>query len=241
MARLPRLALAEHLHLVVQQGHNGRAVFLQDQDRLDYLAMLGDAARAQQVAVHAYVLLEHEVRLLVTPHQSDSLGRLMQALGRRYVSAFNRRHGRTGTLWNGRFRSGVLQASAWLVPATVALESLAVATGLAAQAADWPWSSARHHLGRERSALVTEHPAYWQLGNTPFERELAHANLLVEGVSAEQTEVLDAAVRSAKVCGDAVFCREVAERLGRANQPRGRGHPPQVERATSKPTTGDPV
>ncbi len=228
MARLPRLALAEHLHLVVQQGHSGRAVFLQDQDRQDFLAMLHDAAHALQVAVHAYVLLDNEVRLLATPSKDDSLGRLMQALGRRYVSAFNRRHGRSGTLWNGRFRSCVLQASTWLLPATVALESLPVHAGLVASATDWPWSSARHHLGQQRTALITEHPAYWGLGNTPFERELAHANLLMEGVVIEHRAALDAAVRAAKVCGDAGFCGEVAQRLGRAVQPRRRGRPPQT-------------
>jgi putative transposase len=235
MARLPRLALADHLHLVVQQGHNGRAVFLTDADRQDFLTMLNDAARAQPVAIHAYVLLDTEVRLLATPSQDDSLGRLMQALGRRYVSAYNRRHGRTGTLWNGRFRSCVLQASAWLLPATVVLESLPVRAGLAAQAADWPWSSARHHVGRERSALVTEHPAYWQIGNTPFERELAHANLLMEGAPAAHLETLDAAVRSAKVCGDMAFRGEVAQRLARPLQPRRRGRPAQAGRSGLTP------
>jgi putative transposase len=231
MARLPRLALADHLHLVVQQGHNGRAVFLGDADRQDFLAMLNDAARAQQVAIHAYVLLDTEVRLLATPGQDDSLGRLMQALGRRYVSAFNRRHERTGTLWNGRFRSCVLQASAWLLPATLVLESLPVRAGVVAQAGDWRWSSARHHLGRERSALINEHSVYWHLGNTPFERELAHANLLSEGAPTSHVETLDAAVRGAKVCGDIAFRGEVAQRLVRPVQPRRRGRPRQAGRS----------
>jgi putative transposase len=217
MARLPRLALAGFVHHVVQQGHNGQPVFLQDLDRLDYLAMLQEAARTQQVAIHAYALLDHAVHLLATPAQPEGLGRLMQALGRRYVSAFNRRHGRTGTLWNGRFRSSLI-APALLVPATVAIEGGAPGEGR-------QWTSAPHHLGRQRSALITEHPAYWVLGNTPFERELAHANLLKEGAAPALVEQMTAAIRSSGVVGDAAFRAEVAGLTGRPAQTRQRGRP----------------
>lgn len=228
MARQPRLAVAGQLHQVLLEGHNGQPVFLQDADRADFLAMLQDVTREQSVAVHAYVLLDGAVHLLVTPQAAENLGRLMQALGRRYVSAFNRRHGRSGTLWNGRFRSSVLQASAWLLPATVAIESAPQRAGSVAAAPDWPWSSARHHLGRERSALVNEHPGYWTLGNTPFERELAHANLLREGISARVWEELDQALRSARVLGDAGFLAEISLASGRAQAGRPRGRPPKL-------------
>jgi putative transposase len=217
MARLPRLALAGHLHQVVQQGHNGQSVFLHDQDRQDYLAMLQESARTLHVAVHAYALLDQEVHLLVTPAHAQALGRLMQALGRRYVSAFNRRHGRSGTLWNGRFRSCVL-APPLLLTATVALEALATGEGRL-------WTSAPHHLGEQRSPLITEHPGYWALGNTPFERELAHANLLKEGVSPAWAEQLAAALRSTGVLGDAAFTREIAALTGRPMRARPRGRP----------------
>lgn len=219
MARLPRLALAGQLHHVVQQGHNGQPVFLQDQDRLDYLAMLQEAARAQQVAIHAYALLDQAVHLLATPAQPEGLGRLMQALGRRYVSAFNRRHGRTGTLWNGRFRSSLV-SPALLVPVTVAVECLAPGEGRL-------WTSGQHHVGTHRSALVVEHPAYWKLGNTPFERELAHANLLREGSSPALLQQMAAAIRSAGVVGDPAFRSEMAGLTGRPMQARRRGRPAQ--------------
>jgi putative transposase len=217
MARLPRLALAGHLHYVVQRGHNSRPVFIHDEDRQDYLAMLQESARTQQVAVHAYAMLDQEVHLLVTPTHAESLGRLMQSLGRRYVSAFNRRHGCTGTLWNGRFRSCVV-APALLVAATVAVE--ASATGEARR-----WTSAPHHLGEQRSPLVTEHSAYWALGNTPFERELAHANLLKDGPAPALVDELAGALGAAGVVGEAAFRRDVAAATGRSLTARPRGRP----------------
>jgi putative transposase len=139
MARLPRLALAGELHHVGLFGHNGGAVFIDSSDREAYLGMARQAALEQGVAVHAYALLDAEVQMLVTPARADALGRMIQSLGRRYVAAFNRRHGRRGTLWDGRFRSSVLEPAAWLLDATVLIETLAVEQGLVSQPGDWPW------------------------------------------------------------------------------------------------------
>jgi putative transposase len=228
MARKPRLALAGQLHHVLLEGHNGQPVFVHPDDRTAYLAMLHEATRSHGVAVHAYALVDTAVHLLATPQEAPSLGRLVQALGRRYVSDFNRRHGRSGTLWNGRFRSSVLQAEAWLLPATIAIETEALRKGLASTAEDWLWSSALHHLGRSRAPCVTEHSLYWRLGNTPFERELAHAHLLRDGISAAVLGQLEGAVRSAGVLGDAAFAADVAQALGRPPANRARGRPRKI-------------
>lgn len=225
MARLTRLALAGELHLVVLSGHNGAPVFADDADRASFLDMLRQAASDHGVAVHAYVLLESQVRWLATPARAEALGRLVQALGRRYVLAFNRRHGRRGTLWEGRFRSCVLDAPAWLMSATVHLESLPVAAGLAGTPAEWPWSSAMHHVGARRDPLVTEHPLYWRLGNTPFDRELAHARLLEEGVPRERAEALAAALQRGHALGDGAFLARLADRTTRPLTARPRGRP----------------
>jgi putative transposase len=225
MARLPRLALAGELHHLGLLGHNGAPVFVDSSDREAYLGMARQAALEQGVAVHAYALLDAEVQMLVTPARDDSLGRMMQSLGRRYVAAFNRRHGRRGTLWDGRFRSSVLEAAAWLFDATVFIETLAVVQGLAAQPGDWPWSSAAHHLGRARQALVSEHELYWQLGNTPFERELAHAHMLATGLAAERAHVLRMALRRGHALGGGAFLAGLAAPPSRPLTARPRGRP----------------
>lgn len=225
MARLTRLALAGELHLLALVGHNGAAVFADDADRLAFSGMLRQSASDHGVAVHAYVQLDNQVRLLATPSRAEALGRMTQALGRRYVPAFNRRHGRSGTLWEGRFRSCVIDSPEWLLPATVHLESQPVADGLVAAAIEWRWSSAMHHVGALRDPLVTEHPEYWRLGNTPFDRELAHARLLEQGIQRAQAEALDAALQRGHALGDGAFLARLADLTSRPLQSRPRGRP----------------
>lgn len=225
MARLPRLALAGELHQVALRGHNGGAVFIDDADRADFLGMLRQAAQEQGVAVHAYALLDAEVRLLATPARDESLGRLMQSLGRRYVLTFNRRHGRRGTLWEGRFRTSIVDAADWLFDASVLVEDLPVRAGLVATAGDWPWSSASHHLGRRHDPTVTEHGAYWKLGNTPFERELAHARLLTQGVEPVRAAALEQALQKGHALGGGAFLAKLGEATPRPLTARPRGRP----------------
>jgi putative transposase len=209
----------------MQRGHNRQNVFVDDRDRGVFLAMLREAARQCGVAVHAYVLLDTEVHLLATPNEAGSLSRLMQSMGRRYVAAFNRRHGRSGTLWAGRFRAGLIDGVSLGADALVHVECLPVHMGQVGAASEWPWSSAAHHLGVRRDPLIVEHPAYWSLGNTPFERELAHAHRLREGVSVSQGEGFERALFQGRAVGSHQFTMEVAERTGLPTESRPRGRP----------------
>jgi putative transposase len=149
----------------------------------------------------------------------------MQSLGRGYVSAFNRRHARRGALWDGRFRCSVLQVQTALLDATVLIENLPVEHDLVGRAQDWPWSSARHHLGHSRDPLITEHSVYWAIGNTPFERESAHANLLRDGLTSARHDALLLALKRGHAVGDATFIAAMAEESGRPVGPRQRGRP----------------
>jgi putative transposase len=225
VARLPRLALAGELHLVQLRGHNDQPVFADDADRTSFCAMLREAAARHGVAIHAYSLLNSEVHLLLTPAQAEGLGRMVQSLGRRYVAAVNRRHGRRGTLWDGRFRSSLVDARTLLLVATVFVETRPVTAGLTANAAEWPWSSAAHHVGRRRDPLVHDHEGYWALGNTPFDRERAHTVLLDESHPGIAEARFAAATRRPMVIGPAAFQARVAEALDRPLQPRPRGRP----------------
>src|SRR5688500_18625098 len=108
MARLPRLAIAGRPHLVVQRTFAAQPAFIDDDDRSAFLAALRACTQAAGVAIHAWRLADQQLRLLAPPSDAGALGRLMQALGRLYVARFNRRHGRRGTLWDGRFRATVI-------------------------------------------------------------------------------------------------------------------------------------
>lgn len=225
MARKPRLALAGELHLVLLQGHNDQPVFADDGDRAAFVGLLREAAARHEVAIHAYCLLGNAVHLLVTPPRADTLGRLMQSLGRRYVAAYNRRHGRRGTLWDGRFRSAVVEAETLLLAATVYVETLPARAGLAPAAPDWAWSSAAHHCGHRRDPLVTDHPRYWQLGNTPFEREHVHTLAICEAQNKSPDLRFVEAVRKALALGSPTFQARIGDALDRPVQPRPRGRP----------------
>lgn len=225
MARQPRLAVAGELHHVLQRGHSGMNIFVDDSDRQTYSMMLREAAIQHRVAIHAYAQLDHEVHLLATPAQAQSLGLLMQALGRRYVAGFNRRHGRGGSLWAGRFRASVIEAAALGLDAIAYVETLPLRRGLVSSLDEARWTSAAHHLGRCDDPLVTEHASYWGLGNTPFERELAHAHKLNEGVSTALAQRFEQGLVQGRPVGSAQFAQQVAERLGRVLRARPRGRP----------------
>lgn len=172
MARMPRLVIPGELHHLLQRGHNRQVIVHDAEDANAFLAALREASQLHDVKVHGYALMPTHLHLLVTPGREDSLARAMQTLGRRYVAHFNQRHGRSGTLWEGRFRTTLAEAAAYFEAFLIYVEQNPVRAGLVEQAADYPWSSAAHHMGRRRDALVAEHAAYWALGNTPFEREL---------------------------------------------------------------------
>ena len=229
MARPVRLALAGHLHHVIQRGHNRQAVFVDAEDRATYLAMLRDVVVAHGIAVHAYALLDAEVHLLLTPPTDPALGRSMQALGRRYVAAYNRRYGRTGTLWDGRFRAGIIESKHWLLDSITLIETLPEREHLVSHAADWEWSSARHHLGRLRDPLITEHPGYWSQGNTPFEREAAHAIRLAQGVTPRVARQLLNASLGGRASGSPRFVAGLEALVARPLHARPRGRPRRQE------------
>jgi len=225
MARLPRLAVAGQAHLVIQCANEGRPVFVDDEDRARYLLALSDAARVDGIAVHAFAMLDHRIELLVTPAAAESLGRFMQRIGRRYVPVFNHRHGTEGALWAGRFQAAALDAERYLLRALLLVEQSPVRAGVVAQATEWAWSSARHHAGREASPVITEHAAWWQTGNTPFEREARHEAELQRALRGDEvTELLDAA-RGGWPLGSADFIRALEQTSMRAMRPRPRGRP----------------
>ncbi|MDA8454395.1 transposase [Acidovorax sp. GBBC 3334] len=193
MARLPRLTLPGYPHHVIHRGNNRQVVFVDRQDREALLDLLAEQSRACGVAIHAYVLMDNHFHLLATPRTAEGLPLLMQAVGRSYVRAFNQRHGRSGTLWEGRYRSTVLEAERYLLACMAYIDLNPVRAGLVAQPEDYPWSSHAHALGLRADRVVTPHALYWALGNTPFAREAAYAALVQAGLAAsEQGRITEA-------------------------------------------------
>lgn len=224
MARLPRLSIPGYPHHVIQRGNNRQAIFLKDADRLRMLELLEDHARQYEVAVHAYVLMDNHFHLLLTPQTSEGLSRLMQSVGRRYVRYFNDVHGRSGTLWEGRYRSTLIEADSYLLACMAYIDLNPVRAGLVTQARDFPWSSHAHYAGLRVDRLVSPHPLYWELGNTPFAREAAYARLVQEGPSLPQQQALTESALRGWVLGNpdflAMLQKKTERRLSKASPGR---------------------
>jgi putative transposase len=225
MARLSRLSAAAQLHLVSQRGHNGQIIAVDDADRQNLVEALREASAVHSVAIHAHTVLPDRIELLVTPANAGGLSKLMQALGRRYVARFNLRHGRSGTLWEGRFRAAIVEAGSWAVAAMLMVDRRAQDLGLCELAQTYAWSSASHHVGSRRNTMLVDPPDYWSLGNTPFDREARYQQLLTSGATSDQTAALESAARNNWAVGSPVFLADLAHELGRPMQPRPRGRP----------------
>lgn len=217
MARLPRLTLPGHGHVVRQEGVHGQVLAVDAEDERVLLATLAEVAAQNRVAIWAYALLPQALELVLCPETREGLGRCMQSLGRRYVQAFNRRHGRQGALWGSRFRAAVAESGEWLLAAMLSMEIRAMQAGRP--------SSAPHHTGERRDPLLSEPPVYWTLGNTPFEREATWRRRLEQGLPAETEAALARAVQGAWVLGTPAFAAEVEAALGRPAVPRPAGRP----------------
>lgn len=215
MARLPRLTLPGFPHHVIQRGNNRQPIFADPADYETLLRLLDENARKFRLAVHAYVLMSNHLHLLVTPEDVDSLSLTMQGVGRAYVRYFNRAQGRTGTLWEGRYRSTPIQTERYLLACMAYIDLNPVRAGLVADPGQYPWSSYGHYVGLRTDRLVTPHPLYWQLGNTPFAREAAYRDLVHAGLSAEQQQALTSATLTGWALGDPDFVRELQKRTER--------------------------
>lgn len=231
MARLPRLSIPGLPHHVLQRGNNRQAVFLDDADRSRYLTLLGEAAGRFKVAVHAYVLLDNHVHLLLTPTDANGLAQTLQTLGRGYVRYFNDRHGRSGTLWEGRYRSAPLDLP-HLLPCLVWLDTHPMRAGLVSEPAAYGWSSHGHYIGQRVDRLISPPDAYWALGNTPFAREAAYADLVHAGLGAPVLGALARFAQGGWPLGDANFAAEVGQMGGRRTVQGRAGRPRKVSPGT---------
>jgi putative transposase len=211
MARLPRLTLLGYPHHIIQRGNNRQAIFVSQADYQTLLNLLLENAQKFKVAIHAYVLMPNHFHLLATPETNDGLPQMMQAVGRRYVRWFNDAQERSGTLWEGRYKSTVIDTDQYLLTCMAYLDLNPVWAALVGQAADYVWSSHGHYIGQKVDKLITPHPLVWGLGNTPFAREAAYAELVKGGISAsQQVKLTDAALRGWAL-GDADFVKELQD------------------------------
>ncbi len=225
MARLPRLTVPGYPHHIIQRGNNRQALFADTADYERLLEMLDEYARAQKVALHAYVLMSNHFHLLATPETLEGIPQLMQAVGRRYVRYFNQRQGRTGTLWEGRYKSTLIQAERYLVACMVYMDLNPVRAHMVPDPADYRWSSHAHYIGRSNDRILTPHPLYWEMGNTPFARESNYAELVRSGITPAQEKALTDSAMRGWALGEQDYVAELQRRTERRVSKAKAGRP----------------
>lgn len=226
MARLPRLTLPDYPHHVIQRGNNRQNIFTTAAHFEFFLALLEAQSRQCEVAVHAYVLMNNHFHLLATPlADNQGLPRMMQAVGRSYVRYFNDTTERSGTLWEGRYRSTLIQADPYFLACQVYIDLNPVRSGIVLEAADYPWSSHAHYTGLRTDKLITPHALAWSLGNTPFAREAAYAELVHQGVSATHQRALTQSALTGWPLGEQAFVAELQKKTDRRVSPSFAGRP----------------
>jgi putative transposase len=225
MARQPRLILPHQPHLILQRGNDNQAIFRDDEDQQRYHGWLQECARLYKVAVHAWVLMPNHVILLATPQDEDGLALMMQKVGRHYVPWFNSKYARSGTLFQGRFRTSLVDAAHYLLAASRYIELAPVQAHLAQEPLGYRWSSYAHHAGVRSDPLVTDHMLYWGLGNTPFHREAAYTELVQQGYGSEEGVLIGTALAKGWPVGSHAFKAELEKKTRRQILPAKRGRP----------------
>jgi putative transposase len=226
MARLPRLQVAGIPVHVLLRGNNRQPVFYVEDDYHLYLDTLRMAAREFDFSVHAFSLMPTHIHLVGTPRQADSLSKAMQAVGRRYTRHFNLSNDRTGTLWEGRFRSMLFEPVHYLLPLMCYVDTNAVRTGIVFSPEQYRWSTFKHHAGIESIPWVSDHSDYWALGNTPFERQMRYREYCDAGLSTSAIEQIRAHVHSGWPLGDSTFLQRLGRTTERRVSPLAKGRPP---------------
>jgi putative transposase len=216
MARHPRLALPGYPHHVIQRGNNRQPIVLDEADRKMLYSLWLEESQRHKVAVNAYVLLDNHFHMLLTPPSDEAMSLMMQAVGRTYVRYFNHRHKRSGTLWEGRYKSSVLDSEAYLLTCMAYIDLNPVRAGLAESAEDFNWSSYKHLIGQKIDKLVTPHALYWGLGNTEF---------VAGGLSASIQKDLTESVLKSRVVGRPEFLKSLQKTTQTPILPQKAGRP----------------
>ncbi|MDH4275674.1 MAG: transposase [Gammaproteobacteria bacterium] len=227
MARLPRYNLPGQPQHVILRGNNRSIIFVSDEDYRYFKECLKDAADRHGCAIHAYVLMTNHVHLLVTPEREDGIGKVIQSVGRRYVQYFNYLQKRTGTLWEGRYKSTLIDSERYLLICSRYIELNPVRAQIVAHPRHYAWSSYRHHAEGKEDLLVTDHALYLALGKKPEVRQLAYRALFKAHIDERTLQDIRDATNKGWALGGERFLEEITAAANRRATPLPKGRPKQ--------------
>ena len=228
MPRRPRIHLPDLPLHVVQRGHNRDACFFAEADYLAYREWLGEALKATGCQLHAYVQMTNHVHLLLTPPTPEAVSGLMISLGRRYVQYINKTYRRTGTLWDSRYKSSLVQADTYLLLCQRYIELNPVRAAMVDDPAHYRWSSYRANGLGQGDPLLTPHAVYLGLGRNDGERFPAYRALFRPELESEAIGDIRMALDQGQPLGDSRFIDSIERATGQRREPKPRGRPRKV-------------
>lgn len=234
MPRRPRIHLDNVPLHIVQRGHNREPCFFAEEDYLAYLHWLNEALKKEDCALHAYALMTNHVHLLISPRKAEAIPRLIIALGRRYVQYINTTYRRTGTLWDSRYKSSLIQADAYLLTCQRYIELNPVRAAMVDDPAHYRWTSYRHNALGQSSPCITAHSLYMALGRNAQDRQVAYRALFRTQLDKAAIDDIRLAMNQSQPLGDSRFLDKIEAVAGlrREAKPRGR---PRVRQDESLP------
>ena len=225
MPRRPRLAIGGIPWHIIQRGNNRSACFYSEQDYQYYLQTLGEQSKKYDCAIHAYVLMTNHVHLLITPSKKESASLMMKHLGQRYVQYINRSYRRSGTLWEGRFKSCLAQEEGYVLVCYRYNELNPVRVGMVDAPADYPWSSYRYNGHGQQNALIKPHWLYLVLGVEKKERQATYRSMFKARLDNNIVNEIRKATNGNYVLGNDQFKDEIESMLKRRVSPGKSGRP----------------
>ena len=223
MARLPRLYAPGCAQHIIQRGNNRTPCFFADVDYAVYLNKLHEYSGKYGVSIHAFVLMTNHVHLLATPKDKNSLSKMMQSLGRYYVRYVNSTYQRSGTLWEGRFKSTLVDSDEYLFMVYRYIELNPVRAGMVTDPAEYPWSSYQANCLGKKIVLITSHALYDSLGDTSESRCVAYGEIVKEVISDNSIDDIRNATNSGWALGGSLFKREIEDAANRRVESLGYG------------------
>lgn len=225
MPRRPRIHLNDVPLHIVQRGHNREACFYAEEDYHAYLHWLGEALSKEHCTLHAYALMTNHVHLLLTPRQAESVPRLIIALGRRYVQYINKTYRRTGTLWDSRYKSSLIQAETYLLTCQRYIELNPVRAAMVDDPAHYRWTSYRANGLGQHSAALTPHPLYLSLGEDDKARQQAYRALFRAQLDKEAVDDIRLALGQNQPLGNERFYTHIEKLTGQRREAKPQGRP----------------
>jgi putative transposase len=223
MARQPRFVLVGQPQHVIQRGNNRSVIFVADDDYQKYMEILSEVCERFECDVHAYVLMTNHVHLLMTPQREDGISKVMQSLGRKYVQYFNYQYRRSGTLWEGRYKSTLSDSERYLLTCYRYIELNPVRANMVEHPSQYPWSSYGANARGKESTLVEPHDLYLRLGTTQETRQQTYRELFKLHIREATLMGIREATNKAWVLGNDRFKQEIEAMTTRQVSPKARG------------------